>query len=302
MPLTWQLMQESPLRRWFAARLRHIDDLSGIPTARLRPVVPRRHPDALPPWLIGMAFDWRLRIGIEVPADPWVTTAYAGWCQLRDALEGRLRTAHAVLASDGARAARNPVAQLLGSAVEARGETSGDRDETALARIAVALARYEACYRGGVRLDDPLVPLGVSSPVRGLLALCPDAAAEEIQQLTAAARRGLMPLFPAESIELNPDFTAYGTPADGDLIVDGLLLDLTTVSRPRLEAEWLWQVLGDVFLDEGRRSIDHGGIYLSRHAWLGTWAVDELVAAMAGEDVTEEGLRQEFLAVVGRSL
>lgn len=191
--------------------------------------------------------------------------------------------------------------QLLESAVDAWGETPGGRNEMELARIAVALARYEACYRGGVRPDDALVPLGTSPAVRSLLALCPDAAAEEIQELTAAARRGLASLFPAGSIELNPDFTAYGTPADGDLLVDGLLLDLKTVSRPRLEPEWLWQVLGYVFLDEGRRGIDHVGIYLSRHAWLGTWAIDELLAVMAGEDVTEEGLRQEFLTVIGRS-
>jgi len=137
--------------------------------------------------------------------------------------------------------------------------------------------------------------------VWGLLALCPDAAANEIQQLTAAARRGLVPLFPAESIELNPDFTAHGMPADGDLLVDGLLLDLKTVGRPRLEVEWLWQVLGYVFLDQGRRSIDRVGLYLSRHTWLGTWPVDELVSALADADVTETELRQEFLCVVGRS-
>lgn len=191
MPLTWQLREQSPLRLWFEARLGDSEHVAGLPSGRVRSVVPRRRPDTLPPWLIGMAFDWRLRIGIEVPAEPSATTAYAGWCQLGEALEGRSRTARAVLASDGPGAAPNPVTQLLNAAAEARGGTAADRDETALARIAVALARYEACYRGGVRRDDPLVPLGVSPSVHKLLALCPDAAAEEIRQLTTAARRGL---------------------------------------------------------------------------------------------------------------
>lgn len=169
-----------------------------------------------------------------------------------------------------------------------------------LARIAVALARYEACYRGGVRPENPLLPLGVAPSLSELLALCSDAAAQEIARLIAAARRGLAPVFPAKSIDLNPDFTAHRTPADGDLLIDGLLLDLKTVSRPRVEREWLWQILGYVFLDEGRRGIDRVGLYLSRHAWLGTWPVNDLLTALAGQKVTESAMREEFLSVVGK--
>jgi len=98
---------------------------------------------------------------------------------------------------------------------------------------------------------------------------------------------------------LNPDFTAHGTPADGDLLIDGLLLDLKTVTRPEVQAEWVWQLLGYVFLDAGRRGIERVGLYLSRHAWLGTWEVDELLTVLAGEAVTEAQLRPEFLAALG---
>ena len=162
-----------------------------------------------------MAFDWRLRIGLGVSDDPSATTAYPGWCQVRDVLVGRDPLADAVLASDRMVQDHNPVAELFDAAQQARGDIDRPRDEMQLARIAVALARYESCYRGGVHPDDPLLPLGAAAGLPALLSLCPGAAADEIARLTAAARRGLAPLFPAESIELNPDFTAHGTPADG---------------------------------------------------------------------------------------
>lgn len=245
-----------------------------------------------------MAFDWRLRIGIELPHDPGETNAYVGWCMVRDAARGVAQFADVVLASDQGRDSDSPVAELLAAAGRARGDDAPQRDEIQLARIAVALARYENCYRGGVRHDDPLVPLGASPSLPALLSLCPEGAADEIARLTAAARQGLAPLFPAESIELNPDFTAHRTPADGDLLIDGLLLDLKTVTRSEVQAEWLWQLLGYVFLDEGKRGINRVGLYLSRHAWLGIWEVDEVLTALAGEPVTETQLRHEFLAAL----
>ena len=273
--------------------------MAAMPQGRVRCLVPRGRPDALAPWLIGMAFDWRLRIGIELPGDQSARTAYAGWCQIRDAVAGPSELASGVFASGRERGDSHPIAQLLAAAHHARGDKNRPCNEMQLARIAVALARYENCYRGGVRPDDPLLPLGAGPGLPALLALCPDAAADEIARLTAAARRGLAPLFPAESIELNPDFTAHGTPADGDLVIDGLLLDLKTVTRPEIQVDWLWQILGYVFLDEGRRGIERVGLYLSRHAWLATWGVDELLSALAGQDVTEAELRGEFLAALG---
>lgn len=298
-PLTWQLSNDTPLRRWFERRLGAADGVPGIPRGRVRCLVTRRRPDPLPPWLIGMAFDWRLRIGIELPADSSETTAHVGWEIVRGTLGPGGTSADAPLAAEWKPAVPSPVTALFVEAAHARGDHDGVRDEMRLAKIAVALARYENCYRGGVRRDDPLVSLGPDPSLGALLALCPDAAADEIVRLTAAARRGLAPLFPADSMELNPDFSGHGTPADGDLIIDGLLLDLKTVTRPEIKPEWLWQVLGYVFLDEGRRGIDRVGLYLSRHAWLGTWDVNELLSALAGTSVTEGQLRDEFLSALG---
>lgn len=298
-PLTWQLTNETPLRRWFSTRLPHIEAVPSGPPARLRPVVPRRRPDALPPWLIGAAFDWRIRLGLEIPKDPASTTAYAGWLLTRpaDACLAPGGPAADTTGSTGGLAA-DPVTGLLGHArLHGGGRAlTVARDELELARVSVALARYEACYRDGGRAGTSLRGLGGHPSIGELVSLCPDEAADELVRLTAAARRGLAPLFPTGVIETNPEFTALGIPADGDLVVDGILLELKTVTRPRLERHWLWQLLGYVFLDGGRRGIDRVGVYLSRHAWLQCWGVDDLASVLAGGAVTERQLRREFRA------
>lgn len=299
LPLTWQLANDTPLRRWFVLRLPHLDRVPAPPPQNLRAVVPRRRPDALPPWLIGMAFDWRLRLGLELPDDPAATTAHAGWCQIRDVVRGHGGGQISVASEGSGKLADAPVPQLFRLAVAAGAGGGLQRDELELSRIAVALARYEACYRGGVRRGDPLIALGVNPSTDALLGLCPEGAADELARLTVAARRGLAPLFPAKRIETNPDFTARGVPADGDLVIDGMLLDLKTVSRATLQLEWIWQLLGYVFLDREGRGIDRVGLYLSRHAWLQAWPVDDLLSALAGKSVTEGEIREEFEAVIG---
>ena len=300
LPLTWQLQNETPLRRWFCDRLPRVQQVPGVAPASVRPVVPRGRPDTLPPWLIGGAFDWRLRLGLEVPSEPAATTAYVGWCLLRDALEPPMdRMLRSVAAEGAADDFEDPVTGLLR---HARSHGAGqvppsDRDERVLAKVAVALARFESLYRGGVRHDEPLLELGSAPSVSQLVGSCPTRAAEELARLTALARRGVAPLFPADLIETNPDFTALGIPADGDLVVDGLLLELKVVSRPRVQPEWLWQLLGYTFLDDGRRGIDRVGLYLARHGRLQVWSVEELLSALASGVTSRDVLGREFVDV-----
>ncbi|MDP8928186.1 MAG: hypothetical protein M3O70_06310 [Actinomycetota bacterium] len=291
LPLTRQLRTDGDLRRWFEARFRHLDAVAHDVPPRLRCLVRRRTADGIPPWLMGMAFDWRLRLGLEVPADPWTTTAFAGWMlAFGDGLDGAL---HQQPLDD-------PVTALLDHAHThgAGGGAATDRDEFELARISVALALYESWYRGGVRPGDPLHRLGPVPDIADLTTLCPPAAAEEMTHLVGVARRGLAPLFPASSIETNPVLDAHGIPADGDLILDGLLLDLKTVTRPQLQLDWLWQMIGYVLLDGGRRQLHSVGIYLSRHGWLHRWSLPDLLSRLAGKPVKVHEARQDFLSSV----
>lgn len=292
-PLTRQIATEGALRRWFEARLPRVDQAApGLPR-RVRAVVPRRRPDALPPWLIGASFDWRLRLGLEVPDDPTATTAFAGWALAFAGGPSGVAVAWPPVDPD-------PVTLLVEHSVS-RGAGMSDasaRDEIELARVAVALALYESWYRGGVRVDDPLFQLGPWPDVSALTSLCPTAAAEELAELVAAARHGLASLFPATRVETNPVFDAHGVPADGDLVIDDLLIELKTVTRARLEPEWLWQVIGYFLLDGGGRGIRDVGIYLSRHGCLLRWSLPDLLTRLAGTQVELDAVRAEFEAVI----
>lgn len=293
-PLTRQLTTDTPLRRWFGLRFGNLDAVASDLPLRLRSLVPRRRPDAIPPWLMGMAFDWRLRLGLDVPEDPGRTTAFAGWLLAFGDHPASFGGAHRGRWCD-------PVTLLLD---RARANGAGDtgpamRAELELARISIALARYESWYRGGVRPDDPLHQLGSRPELAAIESLYPAAAAEQLVRLIAVARRGLAPLFPASDIETNPVFDAHGIPADGDLVIDGLLLDLKTVTRPQLRVEWLWQMIGYALLDDGRRHLGSVGLYLSRHGWLHRWSLSDLLSRLAGESVTIDDAVQEFLVVVG---
>lgn len=292
LPLTRQLSTETALRRWYESRFANLDAVAADMPPRPRSLVPRSRPDAIPPWLMGMAFDWRIRLGLEVPEHARNTTAFTGWTL---AFGGG-----SVRAGDPRRRSRSdPVTLLLDHSREhgAGVSDSAARDELELAWVSVVLARYESWYRGGVRRGDPLHDLGPRPDVAALESLCPEPAAEELARLVTVARRGLAPLFPADHIETNPMFDAYGIPADGDLLIDGLLLDLKTVTRSKLQIDWLWQVIGYALLDDGRRDIESVGIYLSRHGCLQTWALPDLLTRLAGGPVTVEEARREFLAV-----
>lgn len=288
LPLTRQLTTETPLRRWFVSRLGNVDALNARSPTRIRCVVSRRRPDAIPPWLMGMAFDWRLRLGLEVPADVGTTTAFAGWI-----------LAFGQASSDPHAPSDDPVTALFDRAIRhGAGGGSAVRDELELARISVALALYESWYRGGVRRDGSLFALGAAPDPAALTSLCPLPAAEELARLVDLARRGLASLFPASEIETNPVFDAHGIPADGDLLIDGLLLDLKTVSNPRIQAEWVWQTIGYVLLDGGRRDIESVGLYFSRHGRLLRWSVHQLLSELACREVTLGDVREDFLRVV----
>lgn len=294
LPLTRQVSTDTEVRRWFALRLSNLDASIADMPGRVRCLVPRQRPDALPPWLMGMAFDWRLRLGLDVPANAWNTTAFAGW---------RLAFGHPALEPPMGGFSRDPITALLEHAIRHGGEMAGShRDELRLARISVVLARYESWYRGGVRSDDRLFDLGPSPDLETLIRLCPAPAAEEIARLVAVARCGLAPLFPADDVETNPVFDAHGVPADGDLVIDGLLLDLKTVTRPQIQLEWLWQMIGYVLLDGGRRSLSSVGIYLTRHGWLGSWPIEDLLHRLSGVTMTVQEARQEFAAVIRRDV
>lgn len=64
----------------------------------------------------------------------------------------------------------------------------------------------------------------------------------------------------------------------------------------------VWQQVGYLLLDGGRRDIDTVGFYLSRHARLLRWPVPEFVAVAADRPVLLEELAEGFAAALARDL
>lgn len=297
--LTQLLGGDTAVRSWFETEFPHAAErLQADPPPRR--VVPLPRPWRVPPWLIGMAFDWRLRLGLDVPSVAG-STAEAGWLHVEATITGSPGRTDASSVYLGP--SPTPVHRLISEATRARGGGDRPRDEVSLARTALSLATYETCYRQGVAVDDPLLDARSDAAVDQMLAAWDASAVDDLIRLTAAARVGLRELFPAETLDLNPTFGSRDTVgADGDLIIDRTLIDLKTVSNPTVKREWVWQQIGYLLLDGGRRSIDQVGFYLSRHARLLRWPVAEFVAVAGDRPVLLDELAGGFDAALARDL
>ena len=103
-----------------------------------------------------------------------------------------------------------------------------------------------------------------------------------------------------ESVTLNPHFegsTDVGG-ADGDLILNRCLIDFKTTVNPKLDPEWLRQLVGYVLLDySNAHEIDSIAIYLARQKILLQWPIEELLHALSGEIINLSTMRTEFKEV-----
>lgn len=283
--LTAELAAGQPIGTFFAERFPSLP--ARPPTPPLQ--VPRDRDDPTEAWLAGMAFDWRLRLGL-CPQQPGAM-AQVGAAALGAGWSGTQPSAPEELVAWAA----------------------GSDDERQLARIAVLLARFEVLAREGVPPNEPLAAVTGPDALARAVAAVPAETVADLVALTATARRGLAPLFaPGSRWGCNPVFGVGPVGADGDVQVDGTLVEVKTVSRPQLRREWLWQLLGYVLLERLRRrgagggsacgapaaAITHVAVYLARHGQLVRWAVDELAGAMAGTATRLDTQLEAFAAAV----
>lgn len=124
---------------------------------------------------------------------------------------------------------------------------------------------------------------------------------DELQLLIEAAQEDL----PIGSVEYNPVFGArigqIAIGADGDLLVDNLLLELK-VSVNGFSSHHIWQLLGYAVLDanRGNQRIRRVGIYNPRYRICWIRPIDDLVRELGGIDF--EQFRRWFNADVGKAL
>lgn len=157
-------------------------------------------------------------------------------------------------------------------------------------RTAWVLALFTEVYRAGPRVPNPLHTLaeeGISGP-DDLLALAPEAGIEALDEMAALAQTRLLPHLRTRAAHgptfLGPTFAgSKHMPADADLIVDGLLVELKTSPRHAtpdhadLDRETVRQIVGYALHDwEDEYALAEVGLYQARFGYLATWPLEVL--------------------------
>jgi hypothetical protein len=104
-----------------------------------------------------------------------------------------------------------------------------------------------------------------------------------------------------KSVVANPGFALSGKlgGADGDLIVDGCLVDFKTTTDQSMPRQAGYQLLGYLLADtDDAHGIDQVGFYLARVPALISWPAAALVAEVSEGRAAVEELRVDFAAVV----
>ena len=108
----------------------------------------------------------------------------------------------------------------------------------------------------------------------------------DVEQLRKLVGRQIGPVFKAKSVLLNPTFKGLsGISADADLVLDDTLIDVKTTKKLRIDTQDWRQLIGYAALNvhfplgDKRRPLRRAGFYFSRHAFLATWPLTELVDA-----------------------
>jgi hypothetical protein len=169
-------------------------------------------------------------------------------------------------------------------------------DERALCRHCIILAYYEQIIRAGIELVSALHQ---GHTLKKLLALPEENWIDDLCANSWSFYDNFSHLLQYENLTLNPKFDGSMDVggADGDIIVDGCLIDFKMTVNPSLEKLFLYQLLGYVLLDySNRHNIDSVGILYARQGLLLRWDLKKLMALMYHSDTPPDlaKLRADF--------
>ena len=160
------------------------------------------------------------------------------------------------------------------------GTRLSEPDEDKLNRYCVVLARMEVPFRAGpmrdtTRWDD-------YPDTESLLSISPSHWIDDMRELSWKFYDGCNGLLSLPHI-LNPIFD--GSPdiggADGDVIVDGTLIDIKTTKRSEIDRKWIWQLLGYALLDySDSHQIRSIGLYMARQGILFKWDIEDVIETL----------------------
>lgn len=317
MSLTRELdNKQSPITRWFAARVVNIKPISEewLAAVKAAPLI-RPDTDRRIPGTVGTAFDYRLRYWFAVtPLEELVASAGMRSLSLGTRpITSRRGASDASLALRGAPPPTSAAvvalvedfaASLTAALARLRpvGHTLSDADEQLLCRYCYLLGLFEELFRAGLQIRSPLYELVDGATIEDLLALPPQLWVDDLSTLSAAFADHYRALA-GRPVRLNPTFAGSSEigGADADLIVEGCLLDVKTTVDPKFtRTRVLYQLLGYALLDyEDEYAIDVVGVYLSRQSLLLRWPLLPLLKQLLErDDVSLADLRLSFREAV----
>ena len=263
-----------------------------------------------PPWMtLGTAFDYRARYLFKV-ARREDLIAWKGAARLSDEFimvevddNAWVRVA---ARKDGPQLPKTTIedffANLEGMLNELRPcrRVLSPEEEGLLNQYCYVLALFEDSGRGRINPNSPLFGIENPTPER-LLELAQPAWVEDLSALGsrfAERYAGLQ----THQLVMNPIFegSADVGGADGDMIIDGCLIDLKCTVRPNIKKEWLFQILGYSLLDYSdtfeMRTV---AFYMARQGKTVSWDLGELLARLSdGAAPNLPELRETFLQVL----
>ena len=224
------------------------------------------------PWmLVGTAFDYRARLFFEPGFNFEKTVAF-----------------HL-----GPVFCRN-TAELLRSAGESL--TPDQRaDDDYLARLCMIAAHLEGVSRSGGMIGTWLSEAELMAPEQ-VIERIPGEVVDDLTRLSQKLEAAFSDQMPDHIIS-NPTFgrIELNISADGDLILDGCLVDIKTTIDARVSREMLHQLVCYALLDhEDRFGIRNVGLYMARQGVLITWPLQELLLLLGGKNTDLEKLRAAF--------
>ena len=255
-----------------------------MPAPQVLPVP--SHDRAFPYREVGTALDYRIRFMFQaVPVETLV--AHHGAQRLGELFD----TDSPPKAFD---ALSDKVTKALRNEPPLRGTVDFEED---LATYCYALALYEQCFRGLVDKSWPLARLGKKASLDKVLAMVPEEAKRDLVSLAElfSATQGSM--LRAKHFLPNPTFdhSLELGGADADWIVDHCLVDMKTTIQPTIERIALWQLIGYALSDASDwYGIERVGLYFSRHGYLVSWGLEELLSLLAGKATKVGAVRKEW--------
>ena len=287
LPLTKQLAYPSaPVSRFMVRHLPGVQVLRDDYLRRVADVPQAVQPlDARSPnWpCLGHVIDYRLRLSLGASLGGAVPHGVL-------LVQGDSEPLRGAAPRGAARKSLGLAGQELLVRIAAYRDHPDGTEEDELTRLCYVAAQFERIYReGGIEATNLFAGLRQEVTLDGLLTRVPAYAVED----ASAQMRLAQPVFqrfwqlPPEKIKCAPipEGAADLGGADGDFVLDGLLLDCKATLYPRrIGREEIYQLAGYTLLDYANTfGITSVGFYLSRQGALIDWPLENFLAILGGK-------------------